>query len=215
MLSSRRSPIDPVRTALVVVDAQNDYYSLSGVLAPSQDYTLIDQSLQPQINLLRAATAAGCLVVLVRTVIMSDHSNSSPAYLYGRIRSNKNYSFGTVEWCVEGTWGSEVFRDVKDESPNAVEVIKNRSSGFVNTNLDLVLRSGGIDAIVLTGVATDGCVAATARDGNDYGYRTIVASDAVGSFKPHLHELALRTLGARLEVLDSSSIIRWLQQVAE
>ena len=60
-----------------------------------------------------------------------------------------------------------------------VEVLKHRPTAFRATDMDLILRSHGIETLVLTSVAASGCVMATAMDGFFHDYYVIIAGDAV------------------------------------
>ena len=207
-----RKPIDFDRTAIVVVDVQNDYCNPEGAVASSQDFGLMERILEPQVRLLEAATEAVLLVVFIRMTILPGHVSESPARLHEKLRSRPRYSFHTFDYVIEGTWGHDVVDELKQAGPNGVHVFKSRNSGFVNTNLDLILRSNGIDTLVVTGMATDGCVAATVRGAEDYGYRCVVVRDCVSSFKPDLHEYALKVFASRMEVLESGEVLRLLDQ---
>ena len=65
------------------------------------------------------------------------------------------------------------------------------NSGFAGTSLDLVLRNLGIDSLVLTGAATDGCVEATARAGADLGYKIVLMEDACLTQSPLFHDVTM------------------------
>ena len=72
--------------------------------------------------------------------------------------------------CAPGTWGAEYYpgfepRDVPDGQPGRTEyvVTKHRYSGFIGTDLDLILRSLEVKSLIMVGVASNNCVEATAR----------------------------------------------------
>ncbi|MFD0673851.1 cysteine hydrolase family protein [Cohnella sp. GCM10027633] len=79
---------------------------------------------------------------------------------------------------------------------------KTRYSAFCGTDLELRLRTRGIEELHLVGVCTDICVLHTAVDAYNKGYRITVHADAVASFNPQGHEWALEhyrnTLGAQV-----------------
>ena len=81
---------------------------------------------------------------------------------------------------------------------------KTRYSAFCGTDLELQLRTRGIEELHLIGVCTDICVLHTAVDAYNRGYRIIVHADAVATFNPQGHEWALghfeSTLGASVVV---------------
>jgi ureidoacrylate peracid hydrolase len=67
---------------------------------------------------------------------------------------------------------------------------------FVGTNLDLILRSNGIENLIVTGVATNICVDSTARDGYMRDYRVTVLEDCCGTYDKALHDATWRTSSA-------------------
>jgi gluconolactonase len=88
-------------------------------------------------------------------------------------------------------------REIVDElKPHANDIVfqKRRPDGFIATDFDLMLRSRGIGAIVIGGVATEGGVEGTARTGRNLGYDVVVLKDSVGSRNRELHEMALKLM---------------------
>jgi len=76
----------------------------------------------------------------------------------------------------DGTWGAEIHADLKPE-PQDFVLSKTRVSAFYASPLEGILQAQGITHLVLTGVATDGVVEGTARDGADRGYTIIIPED--------------------------------------
>ena len=71
---------------------------------------------------------------------------------------------------------------------------KKRASAFTGSDLDLVLRSSGVDTLVVAGVATSAMVAATAYDAADRDFRVSVASDVCADPVDAVHEFLIGTL---------------------
>ena len=95
--------------------------------------------------------------------------------------------------------------------PGELVFDKNTSSAFHTTPVDLYLRNMQIETIVLTGVASDQCVLATAIDAADRGFHVIIASDAVANFDPGSAE-ATQVLFGRVwgYVMSTDDILHWL-----
>jgi nicotinamidase-related amidase len=89
--------------------------------------------------------------------------------------------------------GTEIVDELKPEPQDSV-FHKRRPDGFVGTDFDLMLRSKGIGAIAIGGVATEGGVEGTARSGRNLGYDVVILKDWVGSRNRELHEMALRLM---------------------
>jgi nicotinamidase-related amidase len=88
------------------------------------------------------------------------------------------------------TWGFQVYDElVPDDEDWLVE--KNRLSAFYNTNLELILRGLGAETVLIGGVLTNQCVAATSKDAMFRDFKPIVVEECTGTTLPHLHEPAL------------------------
>jgi len=85
-------------------------------------------------------------------------------------------------------------------------VTKHRFSAFAGTDLDLILRSKGIETILCTGLATNVCVETTARDGVNRNYNVILLEDCCAAFDPGEHQAALNNINKYFGVVTSSSI---------
>ena len=73
---------------------------------------------------------------------------------------------------------------ISELTPKEFEIVipKHKSSGFSETNLASTLTSLNVQTIILTGFTAGECIASTARDGSDLGFKVIVISDATCSF---------------------------------
>ena len=115
------------------------------------------------------------------------------------------------EYTVEDTWGQQFCDGLEPQSVEPI-IKKHRSSAFVATDLDSVLRSNGIESLIVTGCVTHGCVQATARHGAYNDYYVVVVKDCVASTSRELHEAALKIMESRLDVVDSQEILNeWTQ----
>ena len=89
--------------------------------------------------------------------------------------------------------GREIIDELRPE-PKDIVFQKRRPDAFIGTDFDLMLRSRGIGAIVIGGVATEGGVEGTARTGRNLGYDMVVLKDCAGSRNRELHEMALKLM---------------------
>jgi nicotinamidase-related amidase len=113
------------------------------------------------------------------------------------------------EHAMDGTPGSEVIPELAPASGE--HIIKKRTySAFYETELEKLLRKGGINHLILTGVVTDICVKHTAADAFFRGFRISVLSDCTASPQQHSHagslEYMKRIYGAR--ILSSTELLR-------
>lgn len=164
------------RTALLLVDVQNDFADPAGGLSVASGAEVVP-ILNDQIE---RAAAAGALVVYTQ-----DWHPPVTAHFA------KDGGIWPVH-CVAGTWGAELHPDlVADAGPSVHKGASGEDgySGFtmrdpttgatVPTELDGLLRARGIRTVLVGGLATDYCVRSTALDALRLGYRTIVLLDAI------------------------------------
>ena len=172
----------PGRTALVLIDLQNDFLHERGWYAESGiDITHMRRVLEPTRRLLAAARPAEVPVIWTRHGFR-DATDAGPF-------------FGLRPFLRDGglrrdTWGFQVYDElVPDDEDWLVE--KNRLSAFYNTNLELILRGLGAETVLIGGVLTNQCVAATSKDAMFRDFKPIVVEECTGTTLPHLHEPAL------------------------
>jgi nicotinamidase-related amidase len=76
-------------------------------------------------------------------------------------------------------------------------VTKRRVSAFAGSDLDVVLRAGGIESLVLTGIATSGVVLSTVRQAADLDFDVIVLSDACADRDDEVHRVLIEKVFPR------------------
>ncbi len=177
--------LTPGRTALIVIDMQNDFLSPDGWYAKSGvDISHMQAAIGPTRALVQAARAQGV------PVIWTQHGfrDGTDAGVFAGLRP-----FLKEGGLRKGTWGYEIAPEM-DARPEDWIVEKNRLSGFYGTNLDIVLRGLDVDTALICGVLTNQCVKATAVDANYRDYKPIVVREATGTTLPHLHDPALEMI---------------------
>lgn len=194
----------PERTALVIVDVQNDFCSTGGHAHRYGDDLSMIQAMIPRLQrLLGAARDAGILTVFVQQTTLPNGLSDSPAWLFFKNRDGQD-----PEYTLRGSWGHR-FVDGITSLPHEPVIPKHRTSGFVRTTLDLTLRARGVDALLFTGVATEGCVEATLRDATYHDFYVALVEDCVASTHHTLHESALTLMRQRHPVVRAGDVIDW------
>lgn len=163
-------------TALIIGDLQR------GI---TRAFPFAGSVLPPVRELLPRARAAGHLVVFVHFAFRRNGADVPADNALLRSFYENGESFH------EGNPGTEIDLPVEDED---VVVLKRRASAFAGTDLDLVLRGRGIDAIAVAGVATSAMVAATAYDAADRGYRVTLLRDGCADSDGPTHEFFMSTV---------------------
>jgi nicotinamidase/pyrazinamidase len=190
------------RTALVVVDMQNDFGHPQGSL-----YVRGGEELVPVVNQeVERARAAGALVVYSQDW----HPESTPHF-------QKDGGIWPVH-CVQGTWGAEFLEGLTvaegapvirkgaggEDGYSAFSVRDPRSGEVESTELERILRERGVERVVLAGIATDYCVKETGLDARRLGFATVVLTKGIRAvnLQPGDEQKALDALqeaGATLE----------------
>jgi len=194
------------RAALIVIDVQNDFcHSQGGFSKRKADLSHV-QKVVPQINsFIENCRQFNLPIIFIRT-IHSDWTNS-PSWL-GRMEGIAE----KIPVFLPNTWGSEFF-EVKP-SHNDYIMIKHRYSAFIGTDLNLILRSKGIETILLSGVATNICVETTARDGFCLDYNVILVEDCCGAYILEEHASTLNNISKYFGIVtDSKTVMEIMQQV--
>ena len=205
MLRTLAEKVAPEHTALIVIDMQNDFCDDEGVCAQNGDDLRSVQAIVPKIQQLATeARAAGATVVFVR--VSHDDSTNSEVYLERRIGRKANP-------CTEGTWGAEWYGELRPE-PSDVVITKHRYSAFIDTSLDLVLRSRNVRTIVVTGTTTNVCVESTARHGHMLDYYVVVPEDAAAASDLAAHEATLHNIRKYFGDVVSATELEALWRVA-
>jgi nicotinamidase-related amidase len=205
---------DLQRSALIVVDMQNDFLHADGAFgrlavdAPERaiDMAFLASTIAPVKRLADAFRQAGRPVLYVAHVLKADYSDAAFPYWRGH-RMRK------AEFLFEGTWGARI---VDELTPRAGEhlVVKKGFGGFSNTPLDTILRNYGVTTCVVCGVTTCVCVSTTIRGGVEHNYRIIAVRDGMAEVHRDAHEAELKTIRRVFgDVLTSDQVIEALKGV--
>lgn len=89
---------------------------------------------------------------------------------------------------------SDIIDELKPEDGDFV-IQKNTSGTFISTRLDSFLRNMDIETVLVTGVVTNFCVYATAREAADYGFQVVIVEDCCAAWSYEIHEAALKSFG--------------------
>lgn len=94
-------------------------------------------------------------------------------------------------------------------------IVKKYPSAFFGTDLHARLQSAAVDTLIIAGCTTSVCIRASALDAMQYGYRALVAAEAVGDFHADLHALHLKDLDSRYaDVMPVDALLEYLRESA-
>jgi ureidoacrylate peracid hydrolase len=213
MLTTLKQKVDPRNAALIVVDVQNDFAANGGAFdLEGLNITLFQEMIPRLVKFIDEAREAKIPVIYIQNSYNSVQNwYLSDAFLEQAARKRKG-SYTQRPVAVKGTWGWEFYDGIKP-LPNEMVVAKHRFSAFVDTDLDLILRSKNIKALVMTGIATNVCVETTARMGFMKDYHIVVVGDCCASYSRHLHETALENIETIFgQVVTAQDVVKcWME----
>ncbi len=198
--------LTPGRTVLVIIDPQNDFLHREGRYAEKGiDIDHMRRCIEPLKQLLKDVRAKNIPVVWTRhgTRGLDDGGpfmRLRPFLADGGLR--------------QGTWGYEVYEDLGPREEDWY-IEKTRLSAFYQTNLESILRTLNADTVLITGVLTNQCVAATSKDAMFRDFKPIVIEECTGTSMPHLHDPAIEMMQVGwAEVRDLESTLSEIRQLA-
>jgi nicotinamidase-related amidase len=185
-------------TALLVIDMQRDFVEPGGFgELLGNDVSRLREVIPPLARVLDAWRMAGLMVVHTREGHVPDLSDCPPSKLArGRLEIGIGDRGPLGRVLVRGEFGHDIVPELAP-LPGEPVVDKPGKGAFYATDLDLILRRGGVRSLVVTGVTTEVCVSTTVREANDRGYECLVLEDCVGSYFPELHCAALDMIRAQ------------------
>lgn len=172
-------------TALVVVDMQNAFLRPEGGFAQSgQDIAPLRATIPGCVRLVDVAREEGIPVVFLQAVYQPPEGadpDEAPGPNSGRP-------------LLAGSWEAELIDELAFDPARDHLVMKTRFSGFIDTDLDTLLRGMGVSRLAVCGITTSICVESTVRDAAQRDYACVVLADAVGEFDSTMHAATLQTL---------------------
>jgi ureidoacrylate peracid hydrolase len=179
--------IDPARSAVIVVDMQNDFVAKGGMFdRAGADISGAQKAIAPTARVLAAARQNRLKVIYLKMGYLADLSDLGAPDSVNRTRHLK-FGVGQIIRAPDGresrilirdTWGTDIVPDLKPQ-PNDTVIYKTRFSGFYQTDLDATLKKFGIKYLIVTGVTTSICVESTVRDAMFRDYLCVMLRDCM------------------------------------
>jgi ureidoacrylate peracid hydrolase len=212
MLSTLVDKIAPKWTAVMVIDVQNDFVSPGGAFQRTGEDITTEQAILPRIvGLIRVARENQVPVIFITSIYTTDDNRYLSDVFLQQMKRKMNGRYFEVPVCSPGSWGAQLAPGLEVMAQDTV-VVKHRYSAFINTDLELRLRSQGVRTLLITGVSTSVCVESTTRHAHFLDYYNVILSDCCADYKSNLHEDALRRLDLHYgQVAESKEIIAMWQ----
>jgi len=180
----RPETYDASSTALLLIDPYNDFISEGGKIWPRiRTVAEANHCVQHMLAVLQAARKAGLRVfyVLHRRYRPGDYESwTNIAPVQKAAWTSKAFE--------HGTWGGEIRSEFEPQPGDVVVSEHWCSSGFANTDLDLLLKRHDIHRVIVVGLIAHTCVEATVRFAAELGYEVTLVKDATADYSDaHMH----------------------------
>lgn len=208
MTSLSEFDLDPARTALLVIDFQNDFCKPEGFFAGAgHDVSTCQAASDRTAALIERVRPLGIPVYFSRSINPEPPKYKLPPLRFRAPRDSETFveKVGGTNTFDPDSWGAQIVEELVPE-PDDIVIDKPRYNMFHRTDLEDRLRARGIDTVVLTGATTNCCVESTGRDAFMRGFAVLVLTDCVAAFGNEwdLHEASLRNLSLFFAVLGTS-----------
>ncbi len=218
--------IDAAKTAVIVVDMQNDFGSEGGMFQRAGiDISMIQAAVAPTAKVLTSARKEGIKIIYLKMAFKPDLSDAGSTDSALFARRLKRMKFGTKVKSPNGadsrimirdTWNTNILSELTPKVEDIV-LYKNRFSGFYQTELDSILKRLGVKYLVFTGCTTSVCVESTIRDAMFRDYMPVLLADCTGEpigygLPRSNHEASLLTIQVMFGwVSNSDNFIKGLE----
>lgn len=190
---SKDITVDLAKSAMIVIDMQNDFCHPKGWLAGiGVDVAPARKPIAPLKKLLPVLRGAGVPVIWLNWGNRPDLANISPALLHVYNGDGRSIGLGSqlpdapapgAKVLEKDSWAAAVVDELLPAADD-IHVDKFRMSGFWDTPLDSILHNLGVSTVFFGGVNADQCVLATLMDANFAGYDTILVEDCTATTSP-------------------------------
>jgi ureidoacrylate peracid hydrolase len=178
--------MDPKKTALVLIEYQNDFTSDGGSLHDAVKDVMEKENMLPNtVETVQKARELGATIIHAPITFTADYHELSPNP-YGILKGvvdSKSFR--------KNTWGAEIVQDLTPKEEDIVVEGKRGLDTFASTNLDFILRSRGITTIALGGFLTNCCVESTMRTGYEKGFNVVTLKDCTATLSEEEQKLAV------------------------
>ena len=183
------------RTALVLVDLQNDFLHPEGAYGRAGQSAPAIAALPARVGpLAESVRAAGGWIVSTHFTLVP--GKAGEPFISAHLK--KLRPFLAKGDFAPGSWGQAL---VDPLQPADLTIEKVAYSAFYMSRLEWVLRKAEIETLIFAGIVTNGGVASTVRDAHVRDFRTIVLSDGCAAFDPAVHESAIRDLSSLSKIM--------------
>ncbi|KAI0438784.1 isochorismatase family protein [Xylaria telfairii] len=188
------------KTAFILLDIQ------TGIVGMVKDVINTDEYLARVSSTLAAARKAGIPVVQVTTGFRPSYADASPRnQMTARVKASGQFK--------DTDLSVQLHPAIAEAAADDIHVKKRRVSALYGNDLDIVLRSSGIEKIVVAGLATSGAVLSTVRQAFDMDYGITVIGDLCADSQDDVHNILLqKVLSKQASVMNAEEWVALLEK---
>jgi ureidoacrylate peracid hydrolase len=207
MMKHNAQKLNAEKTAILIVDLQNDFLDPNGAYGragqTSSEIAALPERLLPLLNLVRKK--GGWIVSTQFTLVPGKAGEPFIASHLKKLRPFlKKGDFAPA------SWGNSL---VDKLQPADITVEKVAYSAFYQTRMEFALSRAGINTLFVCGIVTNGGVASTVRDAHVRDFHTITLEDGCAAFSPETHDNAIKSLSTVGEVMSISQAMKLFEAV--
>ena len=207
MMKQNVQKLDAEKTAILIVDLQNDFLDPGGAYGragqTSPEIAALPERLLPLLNLVRKK--GGWIVSTQFTLVPGKAGEPFIASHLKKLRPFlKKGDFAPA------SWGNSL---VDKLQPADITVEKVAYSAFYQTRMEFALSRAGINTLFVCGIVTNGGVASTVRDAHVRDFHTITLEDGCAAFSPETHDNAIKSLSTVGEVMSIAQAMKLFEAV--
>jgi len=216
MTSFPETVIDPAKTALLIIDMQNEF-----ILRDSDEAKAFKEAGEWE-RWIPFHDRLDEIVIPNNRRLLDVFRERNMIVTYGRIACLRPDGLDRSPVQKEEGWngiflpadshGAQIVDELKP-LPGEIVVNKTTDSVLTGTNYELLLRNMGVDTVVVTGIVTDQCVACTVRSLADAGYKVICVEDACAAGSMELHDAELKIMSViYCDVMSTDETIALIEE---
>ena len=207
MMKHNAQKLNAEKTAILIVDLQNDFLDPNGAYGragqTSSEIAALPERLLPLLNLVRKK--GGWIVSTQFTLVPGKAGEPFIASHLKKLRPFlKKGDFAPA------SWGNSL---VDKLQPADITVEKVAYSAFYQTRMEFALSRAGINTLFVCGIVTNGGVASTVRDAHVRDFHTITLEDGCAAFSPETHDNAIKSLSTVGEVMSIAQAMKLFEAV--
>lgn len=192
--------LDLSKTALLLIDLQNDFLHEAGAYARGgQQLPDAAALLEKVVPLAQAVRAAGGFIIATQFTLVPGRGGEP--LIAPHLKQLRPF-LGKGDFC-PGSWGHSV---VEELQPVDFVIEKVAYSAFYQSRLEFVLRKIGVAELLMAGIVTNGGVASTLRDAHVHGYDTVLVHDGCAAFTAEAHQATVASLKHISKVMGCAEV---------